>query len=126
MADRFVRGISEIYVDLLLTLIVLSVSGTLIAGVSTLARKVDYSEMEVPLTYTLLVNSSGCWLLIICNYGDDAINYTVLIGNAVVHYGVLSPRNFTVVALSPSSKDQESVEVLVDGEFMMEPQVIVT
>ena len=126
MADRFVKGVSEVYVDLLLTLIVLSVSGALIAGVSTLARKVDYSETEVPLTYTLLVNSSGYWLLIICNYGDDTINYTVLVGNAVVHYGMLSSHNFTVVALSLSSKDQESVEVLVNGEFMMEPQVIVT
>lgn len=126
MADRFVKGVSEVYVDLLLTLIVLSVSGALIAGVSTLARKVDYSETEVPLTYTLLVNSSGYWLLIICNYGDGTINYTVLVGNAVVHYGMLSSHNFTVVALSLSSKDQESVEVLVNGEFMMEPQVIVT
>ncbi len=118
-----VRGISEVYADLILTLIVLSVSGALIAGVSAFTRSVDYDELNVPLTYALLVNGS-CWMLILCNYGDDDINYTVLVNRTVIHQASLSPHNFTVTTLSLNDADAELVEVLVNGEFLIKPQVI--
>ena len=121
-----VKGISELYVDLILTLIVLSVSGTLIAGVSAISRESDirYDNLSVPLTYAILLNSGDGYLLVLCNYGDNVLNYTVLVNNSVALRVSVAPHSFTAVPLNMTGLRADSVGVLVNDEVMIKPQVI--
>ena len=121
-----VKGVSELYVDLILTLIVLSVSGTLIASVSAIARdsRTGYNNLGIPFAYAILLNSSNGYLIILCNYSDDVLNYTVLVNNSFILRTSVAPRSFAVVPLNTTSVSAGSVSVLVNDEVLIKPQVI--
>ncbi len=123
---RVVEGVSELYVDLILTLIVLSISGTLIASVSAISRNsnTEYNNLSIPLAYAILLNSSSGYLIILCNYGDDELNYAVLVNNSLILRISVTPHSFAVVPLNTTSVSAGSVTVLVNDEVMIKPQVI--
>ncbi len=123
---RVVEGVSELYVDLILTLIVLSISGTLIASVSAISRNsnTEYNNLSIPLAYAILLNSGNGYLIILCNYGDDELNYAVLVNNSLILRASVTPHSFVVVPLNTTSVSAGSVTVLVNDEVMIKPQVI--
>lgn len=121
-----VRGISELYTDLILTLVVLSISGALLGSVVGFTRGIhdNVSDSKLPLTYALLVKGSDNDLLILCNYGDYVANLTILLNDSIVLGEIsLKPKSFTIVKLSASEASGYSLSILVNGDVVIKPSV---
>lgn len=102
------RGISELYVDVALTLVVLSVAGVLVASYGNLGRSLsmDLKDYEVaPLA--LIIDYYGRRYLIVVNY-VDAYMELVLVGDNV---------RLGSITLGPKEVRVIDITSLITGEF---------
>ena len=127
MRKYLTSGISEIYIDLILTLIVISVSGALLSGVLGITKNVhnNVGDVSLPLVYALMVNSSSEYLVILCNYGSRSVNFTILANDStVIYHASVAPNSFTVVKLSSAYVNRSSLGILVNNDVIIRPLVI--
>lgn len=95
------RGISELYVDIMLTLIVISVSGTftaLLTNLSSYLRSDQSLDVGTP-PLALAINHSGKSYLIVVNYEYSAREVAVICEGVEVGRHLIPPQGLLVVDL---------------------------
>ncbi len=118
------RGVSELFVDLMLTLLVLSVSSAILSYLPTLTQsRGDLGRQGRPIHVYALLTETAVKKLIICNYGDNTVVSDIIINGSPTESIIINPRTFTTVPLSSSITDEE-LQVLINGTLAVTPEVV--
>ncbi len=113
------KGVSELYVDIALALVVLSVSGLLVASFNNVGKSLNVELGGVgnpPLA--LLINYGGVRYLILVNYEDSCLEFTLVSGDVRLGSYLLSPNEVRVVNV-----DSDDVYVVV-GSYLVRPEKV--
>jgi len=127
--DCLSRGISEVFIDLFLTLIVLGTSGVLLTYLVPISQNYssniynDMEDLESLSIQAILIKTENDYLLVIYNYGSSVLNCTVFIDNDVRNHLVLKPRGLKVLRVTPLQSISD-VMILVNDDVIIKPQVI--
>ncbi|MEM1601554.1 MAG: hypothetical protein QW339_06260 [Sulfolobales archaeon] len=118
---RLDLGISELYVDIMLTLVVISVSGAFITLLNDLNRPYDdvVSVGKPPLA--LVVGYGGRNYLLIVNYEEEPKEVLLIINNVRVGSYVIQPQE--VLVLNVDDVGNEGLYVLV-GNYLVRPNYV--
>lgn len=127
--DCLSRGISEVFIDLFLTLIVLGTSGVLLTYLVPISQNYssniynDMEDLESLSIQAILIKTENDYLLVIYNYGSSVLNCTVFIDNDIRNHLVLKPRGLKVLRVTPLQSISD-VMILVNDDVIIKPQVI--
>lgn len=118
---RLALGISELYVDIMLTLVVISVSGAFITLLNDLSRPYDdvVSVGKPPLA--LVVGYGGKNYLLIVNYEDELKEVLLISNNVRVGSYIIQPQE--VLTLSVDDVGTAELYVLV-GNYLVRPNYV--
>ncbi|MEM0505508.1 MAG: hypothetical protein QW267_05450 [Sulfolobales archaeon] len=109
------KGISELYVDIMLTLIVISLSGAFTALLTDLSNylRSDHSlSVGVP-PLALSIKYGGRNYLIVVNYGDSPLEIAVMYGGTKTSNYVVNPQSPLIIDLD--NVDPSNTYVLVSN-----------
>lgn len=113
------KGVSELYVDIALALVVLSVSGLLVTSFNNVGRSLNVELGSVgnpPLA--LLINYGGVKYLILVNYEDSYLEFTLASGDVKLGSYLLAPKEVRVVNIA-----SDDVYVVV-GNYLVRPEKV--
>lgn len=120
---RLGEGISELYVDIALTLVVLSVAGILVSSYGNLGRSVntDLKDYEVP-PLALMVDYHGRKYLIIVNYVNDYRELVLMSNSVRVENVTLGPREVKVIDTTSLAIDGIYI---ISSNYVVRPEVVI-
>ncbi|MCX8185496.1 MAG: hypothetical protein N3G48_00025 [Sulfolobales archaeon] len=111
-------GISELYVDIMLTLIVISVSGAftaLITNLSNYSRSTQSLDVGVP-PLALIIRYSGSNYLVVVNYEGDSREFALIRGGVKVGSYLIPPQGLLI--LNIGNAEPSEIYVLV-GNYLV-------
>lgn len=115
-------GISELYVDLTLTLIALAISGTLLTAIPSMTSDRGLADRGMPRVSALLVKvGATSYLLLISNYGDSNVTCRVVGPNGSTYSVVEVGHGVSVVKLD---EVLDEVLVLVGTDYVVKPRLV--
>ncbi len=117
------RGISELYVDIMLTLIVLSISGAFIAQFNNLSNYIEGGgpvEMGKPPLALIIRLRSKSYLLIV-NYEESPKEVTLIRDGVRVGNCSVGPEGFAV--LEVDGVEDHNTYVLI-GNYLVRPNYV--
>lgn len=115
-------GISELYVDLTLTLIALAISGTLLTAIPSMTSDRGLADRGMPGVSALLVKvSATSYLLLISNNGDGNVTCRVVGPNGSTYSVVEVGHGVSVVKLD---EVLDEVLVLVGTDYVVKPRLV--
>lgn len=118
---RLGLGISELYVDIMLTLVVISVSGAFITLLNDLSRPHDDIVTVGKPPLVLAVGYSGKNYLLIVNYEEEAKEVLLISNNVKVGSYVIQPQG--VLVLNIDDVGSAGLYVLV-GNYLVRPNYV--
>jgi len=120
------RGISEIYVDLILTMILLSISGVIISSFnnlsSSLAETGDSSDVILEPPLILLIKRKGKQYLIMVNNDEGPREFILIVNGVKKATYVLNASDVRILELNDVSSNDEVY--VVASNYMVSPKVI--
>jgi len=120
-----VRGVSELYVDLMLTMVVLSISGLIISGFSSLSNSLggvnDLSSGIQKPPLALLLKRGGRNYLLIANNDGSSMEFAVVVNGVKRANYVLNSSDVVVLELTNATPDDVYV---IASNYVVMPKVI--
>lgn len=120
-----VRGVSELYVDLMLTMVVLSISGLIISGFSSLSNSLggvnDLSSGIQKPPLALLLKRGGRNYLLIANNDGSSMEFAVVVNGVKRASYVLNSSDVVVLELTNATPDDVYV---IASNYVVMPKVI--
>lgn len=117
------RGISELYVDIALTLVVLSVAGVLAASYSNLSRSlsIDLRDYEVA-PFALIIDYYGRRYLVVVNYIDGHRELILMGDNVRLGSIALDPKEVKVIDITSLSTREIYI---ISNNYAFKPEVVI-
>jgi len=120
-----VRGVSELYVDLMLTMVVLSISGLIISGFSSLSNSLggvnDLSSGIQKPPLALLLKRGGRNYLLIANNDGSPMEFAVVVNGVKRANYLLNSSDVVVLELTNATPDDVYV---IASNYVVMPKVI--
>lgn len=118
-----VRGISDLYVDIMLTLVVISFSGALLTLYTNMKNSFEVSIDDVKEVPTvLLITYRGRNYLIIANHDLSSRKFLIMNGSIKLYELSIGPKEVITVDLGVGSVNELSV---VFDDYILRPNNVV-